>query len=63
MILPIYVVLAPGADRPYVSTSSPSALVRATPGLQVWLVEANLPVFQIVDGKIKVNADPDPLPL
>ena len=63
MIFPIYVVLVPNAERPYVSSSPPSPEIRQIPGLQVWRVEADLGGFEIVDGKVKVLADPYVAPL
>jgi len=51
MIVPVFLVAQPGADRIYVSTSPPLTLERK-PGTRVFRADVELPEYGFVDGVI-----------
>jgi hypothetical protein len=51
MIVSVYLVAQPGADRIYVSTSPPLTL-RREPGTRVFRADIELPEYGFVDGVI-----------
>lgn len=61
MIVPIYVLMQPGADRPYVSTFMPGAECQQKPGTKLFVVVADLPGFSKVEGVVQATATELPL--
>jgi len=53
MRIDIYVILEPGADRPYLSTTPPVGYAKTKPGAKIFVIEAELPDFVEVDGKVQ----------
>ena len=51
MIVTGYLILEPGADRPYFSHTYPTGYQKK-PGAQVYQFDVPLPDFEHVDGKI-----------
>jgi hypothetical protein len=51
MIVTIYVIMEPGGDRPYLSHTPPTEYQKKD-GAKVYLVEANIPEFAQIDGRI-----------
>jgi hypothetical protein len=51
-----YLVLVPGADRPYFSHLYPSWYKR-DPGAKVYSFELTVPTFEMVDGRIEATAN------
>jgi hypothetical protein len=51
MLLPIYIILVPGADRPYFSHHPPTEYQKKE-GAKVYLAEVNIPEFAQVDGRV-----------
>jgi hypothetical protein len=51
MILQVYVIMEPGADRPYFSHTPPTEYQRKD-GAKIYLFEGNIPEWFIVDGRI-----------
>jgi hypothetical protein len=47
----IYIIMEPGADRPYFSHYPPTAYQKRN-GAKIYLVEANIPEWAHVDGHI-----------
>jgi hypothetical protein len=52
MIVNGYLILEPGADRPYFSHTPPTAYQRK-PGAKVYVFSLNVPDFMEVDGVIQ----------
>lgn len=61
MIVPIYVLMQPGADRPYVTTFMPSEECQKKPGTKLFCVMADLPGFSKIDGVVQAEAIELPL--
>jgi hypothetical protein len=63
MIVSIYVIMEPGGDRPYFSHTAPTEYQKRD-GVKVYLVEANIPEFTQIDGRItaigKLFEEPKP---
>jgi hypothetical protein len=51
MLVQIYIILEPGADRPYFSHTPPTNYQKKN-GAKTYLVEANIPEWAHVDGHI-----------
>jgi hypothetical protein len=58
MLVPIYMTLAPGADRPYVSTTPRPAGLPTPPGWKFFRVDVELPGFDMLEGQIVAVATP-----
>lgn len=62
MIVNVYILMVPGGDRPYVSTTLPSEALQRTPGTKLFLAPVELPGFDRgVDGVVQVKAAELPL--
>jgi hypothetical protein len=57
MIVNVYILMQPGADRPYVSTTPPHKELAEKPGTKLWRAEIEVPGFDRVDGVLAVSAD------
>jgi hypothetical protein len=55
MIIPVYIIMEPGADRPYFSHDPPAAYQKKE-GAKIYVVEANIPEFAFIDGRITTMA-------
>jgi hypothetical protein len=55
VIVPIYIIFEPGADRPYFSHDPPTNYQKKE-GAKIYVVEANIPEFAHVDGRITAMA-------
>ena len=53
-----YLILEPGADRPYFCHTYPT-LYQKRPGAQVLELELDVPGFAMVDGRIQAWAKPE----
>lgn len=59
MIVPIYIIMEPGADRPYFSHDPPTEYMLGAhkkEGVKVYVVEANIPEWAHIDGRITAMA-------
>jgi hypothetical protein len=62
MIVNVYILMQPGADRPYVSTHPPSEeFQQAEPGMKLFVALVDLPGFDKVDGVVQATAVELPL--
>ncbi len=57
MLVPLFLTMAPGWDRPFVSTKYPDSAA-VNPEWSVFSVEVELPGFEKIDGVIRAVATP-----
>jgi hypothetical protein len=55
--IPGYLILEPGADRPYFSHSFPNEYVKK-PGAKIYAFELYVSEFELVDGHVTAVAKP-----
>jgi hypothetical protein len=54
MIQDVYLIVQPGADRVYVSSSLPESFVKQVEGTKVFNVQVELPGVEKVDGVLRL---------